>query len=388
MNFLGEFVNYLRTRTDAPPDFHYPAGLAALSVALGTGVCTDGRSRDVYPNIWAVIIGPSGSGKSVPLDFCQDLVRMAGFESSLLANSFSAEALYDEFERHSTRIAVYQEFGGFMDQLGREYMQGCEKWLTDLYDTPESDKRVLRAKTFNLTRPFLTILGASTPEWFAASFKQNTLRGGFLARFIFCPSETRGAYVSDPGPRNRGLETALADHLRVAGNLSGRMDFRGVLARYNEWDAETRRSVSTVPPEFGGLRSRMGVLCKKSAMLFHAAADPESLTVTTRDLENAIAYVERSYRLATEYLGERVAFDRDDAERLRVLEVVQTLGGVRVLRTAVLRKSHMSSQQLDRAIRTLIESERLVQERGDSGRGVAYSLPTATGNPTLRVVGG
>jgi len=375
-SFLKTFVQYLRTRTDAPPDWSLHAGMATLSIAAGNDICTDGRSRDIYPNLWITNIGRSGSGKSVALDFSALVIHRAGLERHILADSFSGEALYDEFGREATRIAYFQEFGAFMDQLGREYMGGTMKWLTALYDVPEVDKRVLRNQTVELRLPFLTILGASTPEWFAESFKSNMLRGGFLARFIFCPSDQRGSYVEEPGPHDAGLIAALADHIRTASNLVGRVDFGRVLKKFNEWDRETREKLlrGEVEPEFEGMVSRASVLAKKAAMLYHLSADPESLTVLVRDLDNAIAYVERNIRTAIAYLSENVAHNAEDAECLRVIEIVARLGGVEVPRQVVLKNSHMSAQRLDRAERTLVESGRIVV-RKDAGK--LYSLASA-----------
>src|SRR5262249_22707391 len=77
MSFLDDFVGYLQTRTDAPSDFHVHAGMVALSTAVGNRVWTHGWTRPVYPNLWAVVIAPSGYGKSAPLDMAERVLRKA-----------------------------------------------------------------------------------------------------------------------------------------------------------------------------------------------------------------------------------------------------------------------------------------------------------------------
>jgi hypothetical protein len=48
----------------------------------------------------------------------------------------------------------------------------------------------------------VTILGASSPDWFAQAFKGTALRGGWLlARFLFCPSREAGRPI---GAQDRG----------------------------------------------------------------------------------------------------------------------------------------------------------------------------------------
>ena len=366
MSFVKEFVDYAASRTDAPKDWHIYAALSALSVALGTGTWADGRSRAIYPNIWCVNIGPSGFGKSVPLDLVTMLLRRAGLEKHMLPDTFSLEALYDVLAAEPTRIAVMQEFGSFMDMLGREYMAGAQKAITNWYDVPDDDVRQLRSGIKPIKKPFITILGASTPEWFADSFKADMLRGGFLARFLFCPAEKRGAHVEHPGPHRDAVLDGMADHLRlVRDSALGRADFSKVLRKFNEWDREQRAHISDVDPQLGGIASRGSVLVQKATMLFHASADPYSTTPEAADLDNAIKFVERSHRMAFTYLTEKVAHNRDDKDALRVLEIVRTRGGECVPRALVLRDSHLSAPSLDRAERTLVESGRLVMSMGN-----------------------
>jgi hypothetical protein len=94
--FTDAFVNYLRSRTDAPPEFHLHAAMAALSYAAGSNIWCDGWGRPIYPNLWLIIIAPSGYGKSVPLDMADAIVRKAGLGQGILPGSFSQEALLSE----------------------------------------------------------------------------------------------------------------------------------------------------------------------------------------------------------------------------------------------------------------------------------------------------
>ena len=188
--------------------------MAVLSAALGNRVWCDGWARPIYPNLWIVLIAPSGLGKSVPLDMSEALVRMAGFGSNVLPDSFSQEALYTMLSKSSSGIFYLQEFSAFLGSLDRPYNEGSVQWLTKIFDVPETDTRVLRRETLTLRKSCITILGASSPQWFAESYKASLLSGGFLARFLFSPSEEPGAYVGHPGPRDDAVETGLADHLR------------------------------------------------------------------------------------------------------------------------------------------------------------------------------
>ena len=375
MTFLGEFVRYLKSRTDAPPDFHLHAGMAALSVAAGNHIYADGWSTDIYPNLWTCVIAPSGMGKSVGLDMAGAVLRRAGLGHRILPGSFSQEGLWEALKKESSGIFILQEFAAFMGLLGREYNAGAQAWLTSVFDVPATDTRKLRGQEVELRLPFVTILGASSPDWFAESFKASSLRGGFLARFLFCPSREPGPYVGHPGPRDDALETTLADHLRQVSENYGRVDFSGVWRQFNEWDRAARERVRNCPPEFAGMRSRAGVLVIKSAMLFHLSRKPANLRIEAEDVDNAIKFVERSHRLAETYLSEEVPQDREEGDRIRVLEVLRRSEG-RAPRSRVLQNSHLSARRLDAAIETLRQAERIQVER--DGKSVWYVLPGGT----------
>ena len=201
-SFLREFVRYVGTRTDAPADFHLHSGMVALAAAIGNKVWCDGWSRHVYPNLWVVNIAPSGFGKSVPLDMAQSILQQARLGQRVLPSSFSQEGLSKALEQQPSSVWFIQEFAAFQGMLNRSYNDGMMQWLTDIYDVPEEYTRTLMSGIARLRSPAVSILAASSPDWFAASFKESALRGGFLARFLYCPCFEPAAYVGHPGPRD------------------------------------------------------------------------------------------------------------------------------------------------------------------------------------------
>lgn len=376
MTFVGDFVSYCRSRTEAPRDFHVGGALATVALALGNRVSCDGRGRDVYPNVWIVNIGPSGIGKSIPQDVSRRVLERAGLGGHLLSESFSQEALYDELKEQPVRMFNIQEFSAFLAGLQREYNQGAVAWLTEMFDVPDVFRRKLRANAvrkdtglIELEKPCITILAATAPEWFAETFRQANLRSGFYVRILYCPREEREDYVPDPGPVDEAREVALADHLRRLGDLSGKARFGRVMRSFDAWEEQQRRGLSSVHPDFAGMRSRAGLMVKKMAMLFHASENPTDLEITEADLKRAIAYVQRTHDEAERFLSERVAHSRDDAQRLRVLEIVERAGG-EVDRSKVLRDGHMSARDYEQAVKTLEMAGRIQREmrRGDGAR--------------------
>lgn len=374
--FTRMFREYLMTRTDCPPDFHTHAALTTLAAALGNRVWTHGRARPVYPNVWSVVIARSGSGKSVPLDMSVTLLRRAGLGDVLMPATFSQEGLTEAVLAQPVGLFVLQEFARFMQVLGKDYNSDSMQALTEWFDVPDEDIRVLRGQRKTITKPTISILGASSPQWFEDTYKASMLRGGFLARFLFAPSEERGKPVDDPGAPDTGIETVMADHLRDVAAMAGEMDFSGVRDPLVVWVREQRAALDRVPVDFHGMRARAELMVKKVAMLFHAGSDPRTLRITERDLRNAIRFVERGYDLAERYITEHIATDRDEQDRILVRDLLYRAGGS-LGHSETLRASKMSAERLDRAVRTLSESG-LVDVRHVRGKGrtgAVYALP-------------
>jgi hypothetical protein len=376
MSFLGDFARYLRTRTDCPPDFHYHAGLVALATALGNRVCCHGWTRPIYPNLWSVVIAPSGYGKSAPLDMCERIVAKAGLVDLVLPGSFSQEALYGVLKDKPVGTFVLQEFSAFLGMLSKEYNAGCTQFLTEIYDCPESVRRLTyKHGEFLILRPCVSILGASSPSWFADSFKTKDLSGGFLARFMFCPSVEAGPAIGSPGPPDDASEAGLADHLRQAATLGSPArplyaDLSAVEGIFDTWDRDERKKLRADPdPLFSGMRSRSGVMVRKAAMLFAVSRDAKRLVVTKGDLDHAINFVDHSHSLAEKFLTEEVAQDADEADRIKIIDILRRHDG-RLPWWEMLKLSRMRADKCRRAVDTLVQAGRLelLKAKGQGSR--------------------
>lgn len=376
MTYLSEFSAYLKGRSDSPYTFHHHAGLFTLSMALGNAVTVDGWMRPIYPNLWQVILAPSGMGKSVPLDFAEMLMERAGLADSLLPTSFSQEQMLTLLAKKKNGAFLLQEFSAFQQLLLREYNAGSQQTLTDLYDVPNRYERSLRQETIVLDRPFLSILGASSPAWFAANFQSAALSGGFLARFLFVPSSEPGKYVDHPGPHDEATIIGLAGHLHQVRQLFGKANLGPSTWKvYNDWARESREAMrKEQTEEFSGMRSRASALVLKIALLFSVSRDGSTLNVSDVDVSNAIKFVSSVQLKAENYLRDEVARDKDDASRMRILEMVRAAEGQMAWSTA-LRNSHMDAGRFKAAVGTLCEGRRMMIESTTDGKRLVVLEP-------------
>ena len=376
--FCETFQGYLDRRTHAPPAFHVHAALACLSQAIGNNMYCPGWSRELFPNLYAVIIAESGSGKSVPLDMTERLLAKAKIQTQL-PDSFSFEALVGQICEIPQGIFVIQEFSGFMGTVKRDYNKEVVPLLTELYDVPLTPKkRVTQRGTVTIPPyPFLTVLGASSPDWFIEAFKASDLRGGFLARFVWCPSSDLGPRVKEPGDFDAVTESILVNHLtaiqdavyerRQKGVKMQRADFSRLGALIDAFDEEQEKRIRLSTDDFRGMRSRGTALAKKVAMLFMLSRDPETTQVSKEDFEIACSYVRQSHHLAETFLGDRVPRNPADAERIRLRSLIRQAGGA-IDYAGLLRQSHLDKWEFERAINTL-EAGRYITVHDRPGHG-------------------
>lgn len=381
MTFLREWQNYLASRSDSPPAFAIPSGLTVLAAALGNRVFVHGWGSPIWPNLWTVLIAPSGFGKSLPLNVGADVLERAGLGHLVLPDTFSIESLIYRFAKEPIGIFVAQEFAAFVDTLGASYNAGSEKWLTSLYDGGEkAGKRSIRDanaeggyREMYVKRPAVSMLGASSPDWFAKAFTDAALRGGFFARMLFVPSNAPGKFVSFPGPPDHAVLSGLAGHLRQVGQLYGEFDISKVKEPFTTWDREQRRLLrEETDTDFSGVQSRAGALCLKTMMAFHVSRDPYTQVFDLEDFELAHVFVEKAMNRAMRYLQSQVPRNKPEATRLKIMEILSR--EPRKRHSEMLTELHITSYELKGHIETLSESDKLKIQSDETGM---YYVATA-----------
>lgn len=217
-----KILRYYDSISIAPAEYLMTSLLAVMGGAIGKNVYFDiTDSLKIYLNIWAVIIGKSTLMRKTTamnqnsetldridkakykdylneLDYYNRAMESAKEnkqklemdkpirEYILFPNDSTVESLSDILSTSTRGLLKHSEFGSFLQQLNRGYSADAKQFLTNLYDVPERYEisRTTKENTL-LTRPYLSVLGASTIDWVKENSNETDLRSGFLARFIF-----------------------------------------------------------------------------------------------------------------------------------------------------------------------------------------------------------
>lgn len=363
--FIDLYKEYASEFTDAPEIVHERIALSMLSMAVNRNVWLQQGHKNVYANLWMIVVAPSSFyRKSYSLSIGEDILRASGL-NLILPREFSHEALLSAMAARPKGLLIFYEFKTFMDMLGKEYMAGTKSILTELYDNPYVyDRKILsNPQPIVISEPFLNIISATTIDWMVNSLKDGDLAGGFLPRFlvVVMPKKTKPSIPfqkkSDPYKR-----THLIQMLVNKNKLSGEMEFdKEALNAYEEWyfkfeEESTEKSDLLMP-----FLVRMTEYVKKFSMLF-AINRADSFTVNIEDVEQATNLAGIFSREMERMVKEEFVFDRTGKSIKKIENIVKNHIGSGIIKSKILKKSHMNSRELDSILQTLVESETIERE--------------------------
>lgn len=374
--WLGTYVQYARTLTDAPIAFHVAGGLAAMAGAIGSNVYWyGGGHREQWPNLYVLLLAPSGVfRKSTSVDLPTYPLGNA-VPGIILDREFSPEQFIRNLADHPTSVLKESEFGSLLERMKSSYMQGMKQRLTDLFDCQDSYERTIRGASgagerIRIIRPALTILAASTLDWLVESLTETDMRSGFMPRFLFVAptvkeSEPPGGYWAQGDTRMVSVVTkALA---QMAQMKRAEVSFKRVRRRIVAWttDHADYAESGDAPEELMGLYSRLGHHLAKLCALLTVSDEgiQPAYEVTEETAERAIAMLDWILQGTARVFDERVTFSKFEQQAQKVLRFV----GPSIDWSTLLKRMKCPTNDLEKLVGTLKERGELREDREVTG---------------------
>lgn len=313
MSFLQNYLNFT-SGSEVPENYHFWSGVYALSAIVNRQVWLPMGQYTLYPNLYVVLLGPPGNGKSLAMDTAQTLVEDVGginFSGDAQTKESLVRYLRDNCKKvldvsgSLIEITPIAMFATELSHLLGPNSGHMIDFLTTIYT---KDRRyVTRTKNKGddvIERPFVGLIACTTQDWITTYLKSDIIGGGFTRRVIFV-NEPVGASVEDKSLRRPFLtvrpEQAVArdNVLAYAENLkSVKGEFTwdpGAKYEYERWymtrdipkDMDTQAYYKTKPNQ---------VL--KVAMLVALSKTPETI-IRKEDFEVALALFAQTERTLT-----------------------------------------------------------------------------------------
>ena len=348
----------------------------------------------LFLNVWAVIIGHSTiTKKTTSLNIVlQDIERinqekynvykskldMYNIEKDINKNSIEPKREYIKFPDDSTieslttilenqqrGILKASEFGGFLKRLNKGYAGDIKETLTELYDVPLSYEitRMSRENVL-LERPFLSILGASTIEWFRENINQSDLRAGFLARFLYSIRN------SNEKPYIPFLELEdiipLSENYFDTGKIYNRLTSieeiiinhsKEAKGKHINYDRDSYKELSQSDGEEISFKARLLGYSFKIAGIIALTNGRDKIEV--QDVEDSILITEYYKKNVGELLSEQLVYSEFQIKENRIFNIIKKSKGKDMKRTDLFNRSNMDKKEFDLIIDTLLEKEKI-----------------------------
>lgn len=302
-DFIERFVELTDTGL-SPPHYRRWAALAAVATVLDRQVFTSLRAGvPLYPNIFVLLVGPAGSGKSKAIEPARDLL-LAFDHIELAPDSMTHERFVQRLgerssEHQSSGPVPYAQasMGLFLSEWGtflRRPDNDTLAMMATIYDCVDYKASTIKRGTDDAQNCYVNILAGCTPAWFAEGFPPNSYDQGLPTRIFYIwtdyvPNEDTpdfdfGAGLSKPKWESMELYKMLAKISEAKGVITWSP---GAAALFNAWKAEGFAPAPT-DPMLRGYSSRRAMHVAKLSMLCAMSTHPKHLKIETDDLERAM----------------------------------------------------------------------------------------------------
>lgn len=307
-DFIDAYIEYT-AMTEPPEHFKTWTAISVIASALQRKVFMEwGPSLTFYPNLYIVLVAPSGSRKSVAMNPGLSLISDAGIP--IASNATTWQALVRKLKDnnmtdvepetgtvhcHSSLTIFSKEFTVFLGYQNRELMSSlCDWYDCDnvwSYDTiSRSEEKVIGV--------WVNLMGATTPTLIRESLPMNAIGGGLTSRIIFVYGKGKGKIVPIPSisQREKDLYAALLNDLEQIKMLSGK--FRATKGFIHAWDT-WYTSTSEGAPLFNDARlegyvERRPTHLMKLSMIMSVARGNNDLIITEQDMGRALMFLSQA----------------------------------------------------------------------------------------------
>lgn len=239
-----------------PPPYVEWVAIYAVATAMGRHVWSMNYRGTTFPNLYVMMVGPPGTGKSEAEDLIRPFVQDLGVHLS--AQHVSKAALIDELkEGHVRKLISKQQMEDYhhVAVLSAEFVETFPGYdahflgmLSNWWDCPKmvrEKKRHLR-EAINIPKVCCNIMTGVQPGMLSHSFPTEAWQGGFLARtvFVYVPQKIelllrtrKGEDRAVAGRRmDRQTQSALMKDLQAIGEMYGEMEEdEGFVDEYLKW---------------------------------------------------------------------------------------------------------------------------------------------------------
>lgn len=294
--------------TEPPTIFRKWVALSTIASVLQRKCSLPFGHEEVYPNMYVVLIGPSGSRKSTAMRPGRQLLQNIGV--NLAAESTTREALIKRLSEagsttgdmdslrvglHSSMTVHSSEFAVFIGHNKPELIAALTNWYDSegkwTYETKHGGEE-------EILNVWVNLIGATTPELLRHILPMEAITGGLTSRIIFIYHGSRVKPIAVPTKSERAeeLEPKLAADLRAIYLLQGNFKMtEEALDYWQEFVVEDYENPPFSDYRFEAYMQRRRWHTLKLAMIINASRT-DRMTLAKADLQKAVRWLKEAER--------------------------------------------------------------------------------------------
>lgn len=296
-DFISGYMKFAE-KTESPTSYHLWCAISCIAAALQRKVYINWGMSQIFPNMYIVLIGPSGRcRKGEAMGIAAELARGVGIK--MVSESITREALIRDIRESLTSyndpdggVKFHSSLTVFNEELSVFLGQNDVKFLADLTDWYNSKGEwTYRTKgqgTDKIQGICFNMLGATAPDWLVSILPQEAIGGGFTSRVIFVVEEEKRAVVAPPFLPDIALKKELLSDLESILIMAGEMRFEdAALQQYMDWYTKHSKEPALKDPKFAGYNERRATHLRKLCMVC-SASRRDSRIITKGDFDRAL----------------------------------------------------------------------------------------------------
>ena len=291
LSWIESFKDHVGSYASSPEVFLTWGGISCIAATLERKVWMD-TGKPLYPNLYTILVGPSGTGKTRVIDAVTDIIRQAdatNLSPSSLTKASMVDALNEyhrkfvagigEVYEYNTMFVAVDELSILMHERNKEMVAALTKFYDNNYY--EETRRTSKLH-IAIENPNMNVLCGSTPTNLMDIMPQQAWTQGLTGRTVMVYSSQKRRRNTFETEQVEVPSSLIAD-LKSIAEISGRMGIsQSYKDAYTIWES-TSDSTGPRHPLLDDYNSRRGALALKLSMI--AAIDRKSMRVELEDFQ-------------------------------------------------------------------------------------------------------
>ena len=241
-DFLSSYLSYA-SDTEVPAVFHRWSAISSIGAFLGRRYYLNHGHFTIYPNIYCMLVGTSGTRKSTAIKLFKKLITQAGYTTIAADKTTKEKFILDlsgETDDEATPIKTGKQVEDFLsqnlwgdddtgskpdaeifvmaDEFNDFFGNGNVEFISLLGTLWDYNgiyrNRIKNGKSVSIHNPTVSILGGNTPTNLSLAFPPEIIGQGFFSRLLFIYGESNGRKIAFPEPPNTELTKDLVQRLQ------------------------------------------------------------------------------------------------------------------------------------------------------------------------------